>query len=226
MTNYQCSGCELIFEDWDPMPMGDTGVVVLPTCPTAEALCDILFRQQHEGFPVLETLAQQQEQIEDEHIVRLYIAPKVVPVKPSGPWSKPLTIKEDTPKEKEARELQAKVEAIQRKRRQENDELDRNARQLIQRIDREIQQGDGQKSSNFPNDLEYGTKVGGSPYKASVAVITRASTLWLARGQPDYTFRPLTFKALWGVRMANFEQSITPGNRNGGKHNFHVTEQR
>src|SRR4051812_41060544 len=77
MTNYQCSGCELIFEDWDPMPMGDTGVVVLPTCPTAEALCDILFRQQHEGFPVLETLAQQQEQIEDEHIVRLYIAPKV-----------------------------------------------------------------------------------------------------------------------------------------------------
>lgn len=222
-TSYQCAGCKLVFSGADPLPMGDTGVIIFPQCPKAEIACEGFFKANLS----LQSLQQELEAVENAHVVGLAIvvtAPVMaVPVSssptPIAPkWGpKTLVLKAETPEERAASEAAAEIAKIERARQKAIDEVDGDARRLVDRMQREMAAGGGTVSSKFPYDLQYGTKDTGNPMKQSLDVIVAASGKWTALGA-GYRYRAPAFKQVWGVYMANFEMDKT----GGGQHNYHV----
>lgn len=210
-TKYQCTGCQLVFSGADPLPMGDTGVIIFPQCPKAEIACEGFFKANLS----LQSLQQELEAVENAHVVGLAIV-ATTPVVVAPKWGpKTLVLKAETPEERAASEAAAKIAAIERARQKAIDEVDGDARRLVDRMQREMANNSGTVASAFPNDLQYGTKDSGNQMKQPLAVIVAASVRWLALG---FRYRAPAFKQVWGVYMANFEMDRA----SGGQHNYHV----
>ncbi|CAN5443597.1 hypothetical protein BH11PSE9_BH11PSE9_31020 [soil metagenome] len=222
-TTYQCKGCERIFEGADPIQLAP-GNTVYPKCPAVNEFDE----QARAGVDYNDygSWLAAQTAIDDfsrGHLVGLSVVTTAAASKPLGVWGAPnkAALVADTPEQAKARAAQAKVDAYNAARRREAEQIDTDARKLMQRMETAFASGGGGKSANFPKDLEYGTKDNGSQVSAPEAVILRAGALWGAQGA-RYNYRAPACKKLWHVRMANFEKLIVAGDASGGKHKFHV----
>jgi hypothetical protein len=227
-TTYLCLGCNKTFEGRDPIRIPNAGALILDRCPVAAGIADEVRSRAH--YNTYENFLETQAVVDTamaKHPVTLAVAEAKAAVpapKLAGAWgSSKLKVAPESPQEKARREQESAQAAILAARRKAAQELDAAARRLIGRIDADILQGRGGKSSRFPLDLEYGTKKNGNQVSGSLELITAASTLWLARGA-DYAYRAPAYKQLWDVHMANFERAIVSGDWGRGKHNFHVIQ--
>ncbi|CAN5917323.1 hypothetical protein BH11PSE8_BH11PSE8_27450 [soil metagenome] len=227
-TTYQCQGCQRVFEGMDPIQLAP-GNTVYPKCPAVtefdeQARAGVNYNDYGSWLKAQTAI----DDFNSGHVVGLSVviaaaAAAAVPAKPLGVWgaTNKAALVADTPEQAKARAAQGKIDAYNAARRREAEQLDTAARKLMQRMETAFASGGGGKSANFPNDLEYGTKDNGSQFSAPEAVVLRAGVLWGAQGG-RYNYRAPAFKALWQVRMANFEKLIVTGDASQGKHNFHV----
>ena len=227
-TMYQCKGCKLVFEGNAPVYLDGALDVILPKCPSAQVDIQKEFDNPDVTFADYGNFLKYRERVDQILVAHVVVMRVDEPAKPAlpklqGAWgAKPLALKAETAEEARAREEQSKQDAILRKEQERQAKLAQEAQKLVNRMESEFATLCGNKSANFPKDLEYGTKASGKPVTASAEVILRASLLWASKG-PDYSYRAPKFKKVWGVKMANFEKLIVSGNASEGKHNYHIT---
>lgn len=210
-TSYQCKGCQTIFDGHDPIYFGSFPEPVYPNCPNNPPT-----------LPLIIGRSEGANQTDREHPVGLSVVAVATPKPAMGAWGRGAPIiKTETPEEADARKDREAIAALRNAREKRDGEIAIEARRLVQRMERAIATGGGNVSSNFPNDLQYGTKDNGKPTLASADVINRASEMWLQNGA-DYSFRAPRYKKVWDATMANFEKLIVSGDAAKGKHNFHV----
>lgn len=217
-TTYHC-GCGKTFEGEDPVPIPGQAPSYpeCPDSPEARYMRELLLPDEERDLP--EDLMKLLDDSDREHPVKL--SPVNKPIAPSS-WS---AFKFKAPTEGEKAELAEAQRRREAQSRQERNEADanRDADQLLARIDAMIASGSFGKSANFPMDREYGTKKSGKPLSASKDTIARAAQKWSARAGCEY--RPPKFKKVWNEYQANFEKPIVDGDPSQGKHNVHVTRE-
>ncbi|SDZ79474.1 hypothetical protein [Rubrimonas cliftonensis] len=230
-TDYLCKRCNIVFTGFDPIRFGSSPQLSFPECPNGsmaqylatgrlpEGEGDILGLMNRDALAHPVTLAVVEKLPEVTPPQTVAVPPK--PTGLTGAWgSGTLVIKEETPEERKAR-LMEEAKAAQ-KRHVEKIEAEKATRvgKLLKRIEVMIKGGGGEKTANFPKDLEYGFKKGGNQLSEDSAIITLAGAEWAKLAHR--TFRDAAWKKNWEQYQANFEQDIVIGDRSQGKHNVHV----
>ena len=215
-TRYQCKGCQLVFEGFDPVRFGDFPELVFPLCPNNQLT-------QLDPTLSLDAKAVALEELEQAHPVGLAVVvqPQVETKKPvPSAWGQPRVHKAATEEEKQTFERERALAELQRQRDKAEMDADSEARRLVQKIQLAITNKQG-TPKGLTGDIEYGSKANGAQTQASANIIGRASVLWLALGA-DYSFRAPAWKKQWKQYQANFERLVVSGQPGKGKHNFHV----
>lgn len=235
-TQYQCHGCGSKFSGINPVVFGEFAEPVYPTCPNGiqifvgkgpwdpAAILSANARDHPVSLAVTKTATAAAASAPAGPIPVPYptLGAAPPPAQPAaGAWGQPRVLVADTPQQALQRKRQAALDKIASNRRRAEEQANTDAQRLVNNMELAIGKKDGSVSSNFPKDLQYGTKDSGKLSRATADVIRRASVIWRAKGA-GYAFRAPKFKIVWGLAMANFEKLRVAGDASGGKHNFHV----